>query len=170
MTARTSSTDRNTSSMTVTRVSPTEGVLTRVFDAPRRLVFEAHSKPEHIKRWWGRKEYETIVTEMDFRSGGRWRFVQRRPDGVEYGFRGEFREVVAPERIVQTFEFEGMPGQVAVETMTLTEKEGRTTLTVGSVYPSVEALDAMLQSGMEEGARETWDRLAAYLGTLQGII
>jgi len=159
-------TARTDAALTVKRVSDREGILTRVFDAPRRLVFEAHSKPEHLKQWWGRSKYEFICREMDFRSGGRWRFVQRRPDGVEYAFRGEYREVVLPERIVQTFEFEGMPGQIAVETLTLVEKNGKTTLTVRSVYPSAEALNAMIQSGMEEGARETWDRLAEYLRTL----
>jgi len=92
--------------------------------------------------------------------------VQRGSDGKEFAFKGEYREIVAPERIVITFEFEGAPGQVSVETLTLTERDGKTTYTTRSEFPSAEARDAMLQSGMESGARETMDRLAAYLKTL----
>jgi uncharacterized protein YndB with AHSA1/START domain len=99
---------------------------------------------------------------MDFRPGGAYRFVQRAPDGAEYAFRGQYREIVPPERIVWTFEFEGMPGHVSVETATFTEQDGKTMLTATAVYDSVEDRDAVLQSGMEAGLRETWDRLAEY--------
>jgi uncharacterized protein YndB with AHSA1/START domain len=91
-------------SLTVTLPSDLEIKMTRVFAAPRALVFEAHSRCEHIKHWWGRKENE-LDCEMDFRTGGHYRFVQRPPDGEAYAFRGEYREIVAPEKIVQTFEF-----------------------------------------------------------------
>jgi uncharacterized protein YndB with AHSA1/START domain len=91
----------------------------------------------------------------------------RKPDGREYAFRGEFREIVPPERIVWTFEFEGAPGQVSVETLTLTERDGKTTLTAVSLYPSRAARDATLQSGMEQGAAETWERLAEYVGGMR---
>jgi uncharacterized protein YndB with AHSA1/START domain len=103
---------------------------------------------------------------MDFRPGGAYRIVQRGADGTEFGFKGEYREIVPPERIVQTFEFEGMPGHVSVETLTLVEQDGKTTYTVTSVFDSVEDRDGMLQSGMEEGAAETMDRLAEYIETL----
>ena len=153
----------NSPTLTVTTPSDLEIVLTRVFDAPRELVFEAHTSCEHLKHWWGPRRYELTACDLDFRPGGAWRFVQRGSDGEEHAFRGEFREIVPPERIVWTFEYEGMPGHVSVETLTLEDIGGKTLLTARAVYDSVEDRDAMLQSGMEEGAAETWDRLAAYL-------
>ncbi|MGH2546512.1 MAG: SRPBCC family protein [Actinomycetota bacterium] len=153
--------------LTVTTPSDTEIQMTRVFDAPRDLVFEAHSSAEHMKNWWGPRKYETISAEVDFRPGGKWRIVHRGPDGEEYGFHGEFREIVRPERIVWTFEFEGAPGQVAVETLTLEEHDGKTTLTAVSDAGSKEARDAVLESGMTEGAAETFDRLDEYLETMK---
>ncbi len=152
----------------VTTPSDTEIRMTRVFDAPRDLVFEAHSSAEHMSKWWGPRKYEVIGAEFDFRPGGRWRIVHRSPDGEEYGFRGEFREIVPPERITWTFEFEGWPGKVSVETLTLEEHDGKTTLTAVAVYDSVEARDAMIESGMESGAAETYERLDEYLDTLKG--
>ncbi len=95
--------------LTITTPSDREIVMTRIFDARRELVFEAHSKCEHLANWWGPRKYALVVCELDFRPGGAYRFVQRGPDGEEHGFRGEFREIVPPERIVQTFEYEGMP-------------------------------------------------------------
>ncbi len=151
------------SALTLTLPSDREIVMTRVFDAPRELLFEAHSKCEHLEKWWGPRGFTLPVCEMDFRPGGSYRFVSRGPDGAEYGFRGEYREIVPPERIVWTFEFEGTPGHVSVETVTFVEQDGRTTLTATAVFDSVEDRDAELQSGMEAGARETWDRLAEYL-------
>jgi uncharacterized protein YndB with AHSA1/START domain len=151
----------------VTTPSDTEIQMTRVFDAPRDLVFEAHSSAEHMKNWWGPRKYETISAEVDFRPGGKWRIVHRGPDGEEYGFHGEYREIVPPERITWTFEFEGAPGQVAVETLTLEEHDGKTTLTAISDAGSKEARDAVLESGMTEGAAETFDRLEEYLETLR---
>ncbi|MGH2654713.1 MAG: SRPBCC family protein [Actinomycetota bacterium] len=153
--------------LTVTTPSDTEIQMTRVFDAPRDLVFEAHSSAEHMRNWWGPRKYETISAEVDFRPGGKWRIVHRGPDGEEYGFHGEYREIFPPERITWTFEFEGAPGQVAVETVTFEEQDGKTTLTVTSVAPSKEARDAVLESGMTEGAAETFDRLEEYLETLR---
>jgi uncharacterized protein YndB with AHSA1/START domain len=152
--------------MTLTLPSDREIVLTRVFDAPRRLVFEASTKPEHVARWWGPKGSTLPVCEMDFRLGGAWRFVQRDPNGQEFGFRGVYREIVPPERVVQTFEFEGMPGHVALETVTFEEQGGKTKLTSRLLFDSVEDRDGMLQSGMEKGAAETYDRLAEHLRTM----
>jgi uncharacterized protein YndB with AHSA1/START domain len=157
------------SKLTVTTPSDREIVMTRTFDAPRELVFEAHSSCEHMTNWWGPRKYEVASCEIDFRPGGSWRMVHKTADGSEeYGFRGEFREIVPPERIVWTFEWEGMPGHVSVETLTLEERDGKTTLTGTSVYDTVEDRDGMLQSGMEEGAAEAYDRLDEYLVTLKG--
>jgi uncharacterized protein YndB with AHSA1/START domain len=150
----------------VTTPSDTEIRMTRVFDAPRDLVFEAHTSAEHMKNWWGPRKYEILSAELDFRPGGKWRIVHRGSDGEEYGFHGEYREIVRPERITWTFEFEGMPGHVSVETLTLEEHDGKTTLTARSVYDSVESRDGMLESGMEAGAAETMERLEEYLEVL----
>ena len=150
--------------LAVTTPSDTEIVLTRVFDAPRTLVFEAHSRCEHLKRWWGRGN--PMDCELDFRPGGRYRFVEHTPDGGHYAFRGEYREVVAPERIVMTFEYEGAPGHVSEETLVLTEQDGRTTLTSTSRFTSRSDRDEMLKSGMESGAAASMDQLAALLTTL----
>ena len=151
----------------VTTPSDTVIQMTRVFDAPRDLVFEAHTSAEHISKWWGPRKYEVVSAEYDFRPGGKWRILHRGPEGDEHGFRGEFREIVQPERIVWTFEYEGAPGQIAVETMTLGEHDGKTTLTVHSDAGSKEARDAVLESGMQEGAAETYDRLDEHLETLR---
>lgn len=153
------------SRLTLTLPSDTEILMTRVIDAPRRLVFEAHAKPEHVRRWWGPREFEMTSCDMDFRPGGKWRFVQTSERG-EFAFHGEYREIVAPERIVWTFEYEGAPGQVSVETLTLVERGGQTHVTARSVFPSKAARDAMIESGMESGAAETWDRLADYAASL----
>ena len=146
--------------------SDREIMMTRTFTAPRELVFRALVDPELVPQWWGQRGSTTVVEALDARPGGKWRFVQQAPDGNEYGFRGEFREVTPPERIVWTFEFEGMPGHVVVETMTLTESEGKTTITTHSVFDTTEERDGMIQSGMEGGANESYDRLAELLATL----
>ncbi len=153
--------------LAVTTPSDREIVMTRVFDAPRDLVFEAHASCEHLSHWWGPRRYEIISCEVDFRPGGAWRIVHRGPDGEEYAFRGEYGEIVRPERIVWTFEFEGVPGSVSVQTMTLEEHDGKTTLTGTSVFDTVEERDGMLESGMESGAAETYDRLDEYLEVLK---
>ena len=152
----------------VTTPSDIEIVMTREFDAPRELVFEAHSKCEHLEKWWGPRKYTLAVCELDFRPGGKYRFLHRGPDGLEeHGFRGEYREIVPSERIVWTFEWEGMPGHISVDTLTLEDiGGGRTKLTAHSLFDSVEDRDGMLQSGMEEGASETYDRLAEFVQTL----
>jgi uncharacterized protein YndB with AHSA1/START domain len=156
----------NSETMSITTPSDREIVMTRVFNAPRRLVFEAHTKCEHLKRWWGPRKYEMPICELDFRPGGKYRIVHRGPEGDEHGFRGEFREIVPPERLVYTFEYEGYPGHISVETIELVEENGRTTLINTAVYDSVEDRDGMLQSGMEEGARESLDRLEELLATM----
>jgi uncharacterized protein YndB with AHSA1/START domain len=152
--------------LTVTTPSDREIVMTRVFDAPRDLVFEAHSSCEHLSNWWGPRRYEIAGCEIDFRPGGAWRIVHR-AEGEQHVFRGEYREIVRPERIVWTFEWLGMPGHVSVETLTLEEHDEKTTLTARSVFDTVEDRDGMLESGMEAGAAETYDRLDEYLEVLK---
>jgi uncharacterized protein YndB with AHSA1/START domain len=155
-------TSRKVGAMTLTLKSDLEIELTRVFDAPRSLVFEAHSKPEHVRQWWGRKGSTLTVCDMDFRPGGAWRYVMRKPNGKEYAFSGEYLEIVSPERLVWTFGVEGMTG-AGIEVYTFTEQDGKTTLTTTSRFDSIEARDAVIQSGMEIGAAELFDRLEEYL-------
>ena len=136
---------------------------TRIFDAPRDRVFQVYTDPQRIPQWWGPKRHTTVVDQMDVRPGGVWRFVTRYADGHEEDFHGEYREIAPPARLVQTFEWEGMPGHVAVETMTLEDLNGQTRMTLTSTFDSVEDRDGTIESGMEDGARESWDRLAALL-------
>jgi uncharacterized protein YndB with AHSA1/START domain len=156
--------------LTVTLPSDREVILEREFDAPRDLVFEAFSKPEHIGRWWGQAGSKMSACEMDFRPGGAWRFVEQAADGNEYGFRGEYREIARPERIVWTFEYEGLPGHISVDTLVFQEIEKaerrRTRITSTTVFASIEDRDGMVQSGMAQGASESYERLANYLQTL----
>jgi len=147
----------------VTTPSDLEIQLTRVLDAPRHLVYEAMTKCEHAAHWWGPRALTLKSCEMDVRPGGRWRMVQADAQDNEYAFHGEYRDVVPNEKIVQTFEFEGMPGHISVETLTLEERDGVTHVKVVSRFDSKEDRDGMLQSGMEGGASETYDRLEEYL-------
>ena len=151
----------NSETFQVTTPSDVEIRITRLFDAPRRLVFEAMTKPEHVRRWWGILDegYSVPVCEIDFRVGGKWRFVGRTPQGDIPAFYGEYREIVPPERIVQTEIFEPYPDAGAVNTVLLTEERGKTRVTVTSVYPSKEVRDMVLETGMEKGAAISYDRL-----------
>ena len=130
----------------------------RTFDAPRERVFAAYTDPELIPRWWGPRQYTTKVVEMDVREGGEWHFVQEGGD-AEHGFRGTYREVTPPERIVQTFEWLGLPGHVSVETAEFEDLGDRTRVVTTSVFDTPEDRDGMLASGMESGLTETYDRL-----------
>lgn len=133
------------------------------FDAPRELVFKAHIDPAAVAQWWGPANLTTTVESLEARPGGLWRMVQRDADGNEFGFHGVYHDVVAPERLVYTFEFEGMPGHVLLETLTFEERDGRTILRDVAAFQSVEDRDGMLQSGMESGARESMERLTELL-------
>lgn len=150
----------NSGTFTATTPSDREIRLTRLFDAPRRLVFEAMSKPEHIRRWWGRlgEGYSVPICEVDFRPGGAWRFVNRHPRG-EAGFHGVYREIAPPERVVFTEIFDPFPDAESVVTAVLTEENGKTRLTVSAIYPSTEVRDTVLKSGMAHGAAISYDRL-----------
>ncbi len=138
----------------------------RIFDAPRDVVFRAMTDPDLIPNWWGPRRYTTEVDRMEVKPGGLWRFLNRDADGNEYAFRGVYHDIVAPQRIVQTFEFEGVPGHVSLETATFEEVDGKTSYVGVAVFQSVEDRDAMVQSGMEEGARETMERLAEVVQNL----
>jgi uncharacterized protein YndB with AHSA1/START domain len=153
-------------STTFTTPSDREVVMTRVFDAPRTLVFDAWSKPEHVQQWMTGPEGWTMpVCEIDFRPGGEWHFVWRREDGSEMSMRGVYREIVRPERVVHT-ESWGGDWPETVNTLVLAEENGKTTSTITILYPSKEARDAALQTGMKDGASVTFERLAEYLRKL----
>jgi uncharacterized protein YndB with AHSA1/START domain len=139
-------------------------VMTRVFDAPRDLVFKTYTDPALVPRWWGPEGVTTIIDTMDVRKGGRWRYIQRDGNGNAYAFNGVYHEVVAPQRLIYTFEFEPMAGHVLLETVTFEEQaDGTTRLIDAAVFQSVNDRDGMLSSGMEAGAAESMDRLAALL-------
>ena len=151
---------------TLTTPTDREIRVERVFDAPRDRVFAAYTDPKLIPEWWGPRDSATIVDQMDVRAGGSWRFVMRTADGSETGFRGTYREVSPPERIVQTFEWEGMPGHVSVETATFEDLGDRTKVTTTSLFHTTEERDGMLASGMEGGLNETYARLDELLDRL----
>lgn len=134
-------------------------VVTRTFDAPRDVLFRAMTEAEHIAKWWGLDATDTVVDVMEPRPGGRWRLVEKAGNGEEYGFHGVFHDVVEGERLVQTFEFEGTPGHVILDTYTLEEKGGGTLYTSVSVFQSVEDRDGMVRSGMETGLTQSLDAL-----------
>ncbi len=134
----------------------------RTFSAPKALVFRAYTDPEAIPRWWGPEGLETVVDRMDARDGGSWRFVQRDQAGAEFAFHGVYHSVTM-DQIVHTFEWEGMPGHVFMETVYLEEQDGKTTLRDLSVFQSVEDRDGMLQTGAADGADQSMNRLEAYL-------
>ncbi len=144
----------------VSTPSDKEIVLTRRFNAPRELVFKAMTDPDAIPKWWGPRRYQTIVDRMEVRPGGAWRFINRDQDGTEFAFHGEYREIVPPQRLVYTFEFEGAPGHVSLETIVLEERDGVTYSVDTVLFDTREARDAMIASGMETGASESMDRLA----------
>ena len=152
-----------------TTPSDTEITLTRLFDAPRDLVWTAMTRPEHIQRWWGilAEGYSVPVCEMDLRVGGRWRFQGRGPQGDFPAFYGEVRELDPPTRIVYTEIFEPFPDGGSLVTSTLTEEKGKTRLTVTARYDSRATRDMVLQTGMEKGAAISYDRLEEVARSLQ---
>ncbi|MFN8375620.1 MAG: SRPBCC family protein [Anaerolineae bacterium] len=145
-----------------------EYIMTRVFNAPRELVFQVMTDPKYVPQWWGPRRYTTVVDKMDVRAGGIWRYVQQGADGSEFGFHGVYHSINAPEQIIDTFEFEGMPGHVILEIMTLEAlPDGKTKLSITGAFSSVADRDGMIESGMQEGANESYDRLEEILQTLQ---
>jgi uncharacterized protein YndB with AHSA1/START domain len=158
----------DTGTLQITTPSEREIVMSRVFDAPRSLVFDAWTKPELLKRWLGvRGGWSMVVCEVDLRVGGAYRFMWRGPDGAEMGMGGVYREIVAPERLVATEAFDDpwYPGE-AVDTTVLVEEGGKTTATTTVLYESEEIRDAVLESGMARGVAESYDMLAEYLASI----
>jgi uncharacterized protein YndB with AHSA1/START domain len=159
----------NSRTFSVTTPSEREVRFTRLFDAPRELVFEAMYTPAHIRRWWGclAEGYSVPVCEVDLRPGGSWRFVNRLPTGKLVAFHGVYREVARPERVVYTEIFEDYPATESLVTTLLTEEAGKTRLTVTAMYPSAEVCQMVLQTGMERGAAISYDRLEDVVTELQ---
>jgi uncharacterized protein YndB with AHSA1/START domain len=161
------------SSGTATVTLPTDEqiLITREFDAPRDLVYRAWTTPELVKRWWHANRGEVTVAEIDFRVGGTWRYVSITPDGTEVGFHGEYREIVPDERIVSTEVYEGvpegLPNEGTLNTLTLTEKEGRTSVSVLVQAPSKTVRDAIIDSGMESGMQDALDLLEDVANSLR---
>jgi uncharacterized protein YndB with AHSA1/START domain len=134
-------------------------LITREFDAPKHLVYKAYTTPELVRRWWSGERGQVTSCEIDLRVGGTWRYVMIANEGFEVAFHGEYREIVPNERIVTTEVFEGMPDAEAVDHITFTEEDGRTTLTVLVQHRNQEDRDAHLNSGMEAGMQEAMDKL-----------
>jgi uncharacterized protein YndB with AHSA1/START domain len=151
----------NSESFRVSTPSDREIRMTRLFDAPRRLVFEVMTKPEHVAQWWGRlgPGYSVPECQIDLRPGGKWRWVNQTPKGDRVVFYGVYREITAPERLVYTEIFEQYPDAESVVTTDLTEENGKTRMTVTASYPSIEVRDMVIKSGMERGAAISYDRL-----------
>lgn len=143
----------------VTLPSDTQILITREFAAPKHLVYQAWTTPELIKRWWSANRGEVTLAEVDLRVGGKWRYVMIADGGFEVGFHGEYREIVPNERIVSTEVFEGMPEGEAIDTLTLTESGGRTTLTILVQHQNKAHRDAHIESGMESGLQDALDLL-----------
>lgn len=163
-------TENPTDAMKVSLPSDTEIVLTRDFDAPREMVFDAFTRPEHLKEWWGLRNSTLSVCEVDLRVGGAWRFVTRGPKGHENPFKGEYREINRPERLVYTLIYDvdvarDSPGLVVDD---FAEKGARKTTLVETMrFPSLEERDGVLNSGMLKGAAETFERLDELLVRLR---
>ena len=165
MTTKHDATNRHGSAV-ITLPSDTEILITRSFDAPAELVFDAMTTPELVKRWWGYETSEWLVCEIDLRVGGRWRFVTREPEpDMEVGFHGEYREIAAPHRLVTTEVFEGAPApdpypdDPTINVVTLHEQDGVTTLSVLVQTPGQEIRDAIIGSGMGGGLQISYNRL-----------
>ncbi len=156
--------------MATTRITAEPGLpfidLEREFDAPRDLIFRAHTDPDLLVQWLGPRRLTMTIDRMEIRDGGTWRYVHREPDGTEHGFHGVFHGTPSVDGIVQTFEYEGAPGHISLESLKLEERDGRTVVRIHSVYQSVEGRDAMVESGMEQGVNEGYERLDELIARL----
>ena len=159
--------------METTQITAEPGVpqilITREFNAPRELLFRAYTDPELLVQWLGPRRLTTTVDRLDNRDGGGWRFIHRDADGNEYGFHGVFHGTPSPDGIVRTFEFEGMPEHVSLETLSFEERGGRTLVRTNAVYQSVEDRDGMIRSGMEEGLDASMQRLDELIARLAAV-
>lgn len=163
MSDTTSGTDQRA---TVTR-SDNQLVITRTFAAPAALVFEAMTRPEHIRQWWGAGHGEVTACEVDLRVGGRWHFAQVTPEGTEVSFSGEYREIDPPGRLVHTEVFDTIGSAPSLVETSYTEKDGATTLRAVITYDSAATVDMVLASGMEGGLNDSYDAMEALLGRLE---
>ena len=156
--------------MSTTRIDAPAGVpfidISREFDAPRDLVFRAYTEPELLVQWLGPRKYTMTIDRWDVRDGGTWRFVHSDDQGNAWGFHGVFHGEQTPDGMLQTWEFEGAPGHVSLEKLTLEERDGHTIVRNHAVYQSMEARDAMIESGMEDGVNDGFDRLDDLLASM----
>lgn len=156
--------------MGTTRITAEPGipqiVIEREFDAPRDLIYRAWTDPELLTQWLGPRNLTMEIDHFDVRDGGTWRYVHRDEQGNAYGFHGVFHGDPSPDGVVQTFEFEGAPGHVSLDTLTLEERDGKTLARTSSVFQTVEARDAMVESGMEHGIEDGFERLDELIATL----
>jgi uncharacterized protein YndB with AHSA1/START domain len=157
--------------MSKTEITATPGIpqiiITREFDAPPELLFRAHTEPKLLEQWLGPRDLTVTVERYDAFDGGKWRYVHRDPHGTEHGFHGVFHGNPSLDGIVQTFEYEGVPGHVKLDTLTLEERDGKTLVRTVSSFQSVEDRDGMVATGMERGVVDSGDRLDTLLATLQ---
>jgi uncharacterized protein YndB with AHSA1/START domain len=157
--------------MSKTQIDAPAGVpfidIEREFDAPRDLVFRAYTDPEMLVQWLGPRKYKMTIESWEPRDGGKWRFIHSDDEGNAYGFHGVFHGEQTPDGMLQTFEFEGAPGHVSLEKLVLEERDGKTTVRNHAVYQSIEARDAMIDSGMESGMNDGFDRLDDLLARLR---
>jgi uncharacterized protein YndB with AHSA1/START domain len=157
--------------MITTRIDVPTGVpfieMEREFDAPRDLVYQAYTDPELLVQWLGPRKYRMTIDKYDLRDGGQWRYIHSDDAGNAWGFHGVFHGPPTPERMVQTFEFEGAPGNVALDELTLEERDGRTIARTHSVYQTLEARDAMVAGGMADGVNDGYDRLDELLARMR---
>jgi uncharacterized protein YndB with AHSA1/START domain len=144
----------------------TQILITREFDGPKELVYKAYTTPELVERWWTAGRGDMTVCEIDLRVGGQWRYAMNAGDFGEVAFHGEYREIVPNERLVSTEVYEGMPDAEALDTLTLTEQDGRTVLTLLVEHESKEDRDGHVQSGMEDGLQDAFDRLEQVVAEL----
>ena len=156
--------------MGTTKISAPPGVpfidITREFDAPRDLLFRAHTEPDLLVQWLGPRKYRMVIDRYELRDGGTWRYVHQDDAGNEYGFHGVFHGTPSPDGFVQTFEFELAPGHVSLDALKLEEHDGRTVVHIHSVFQSVEARDAMVENGMEAGMNDGYNRLDELIARL----
>jgi len=159
--------------MSKTQITAEAGVpfidVAREFAAPRDLLFRAYMDPELVAQWLGPRDMKMVIDRYEVKDGGVWRYVHVDPDGNEYGFHGVFHGTPSPDGTVQTFEFEGAPGHVSLGSLSFEEGDGRTVVRVHSVYQSVEARDAVLESGMERGMNEGYERLEELIARLTPV-
>ena len=156
-------------SVTIITPNDRDVVLTRIFDAPRQLVFDALTRPELLARWYGPAGWTLLVCEIDLRVGGKWHFVSQRPDGKKFGQLGVYQEIVPGQRIVNTETWEDWGAGETLVTTVLVEHAGRTTLTSTVRFPSQAVRDTVLKGGMASGAEQEYEKLAAFLAETQAV-